>query len=114
MDIDVEYKTDKFTFRGEYVKAWQETSGKDLGKEGFYTEAAYRINRNFEPVIRYDQADIDESLRHNMKRGTVGLGYYPNPKLYPMFNFKISQSLIFDDGTGDRKHEFVAQCVIGF
>ena len=113
-DIDAEYKADKITLRGEYVKAWQETSGIDLEKEGFYTEAAYRINRNFEPVVRYDQADLDDKSGHNMKRGTLGLVYYPNPKLYPMFNFKISQSLIFDDGTGDRQHEFVLQCVIGF
>lgn len=114
MDIDAEYKKKKLTVRGEYVQAMQETSGKDLKKNGFYAETAYRINPHFEPVVRYDQADLDNSFGHDIKRSTIGLVFYPHPELYPMFNFKISQSFVHDDGTDDCKHEFVAQCVIGF
>lgn len=77
-------------------------------------EAAYRVDSFFEPVIRYDQADLDDGSEHNIKRSTIGLVYYPNPTLHPMFNFKISKSIVHDDGTGDREDEFVAQCVIGF
>lgn len=56
--------------------------------------------------------DLDELM--DVRRSTVGLVYYPNARLNPMFNFKISKSIIHDDGTGDREDEFVAQCVIGF
>ena len=114
MDFDMEYKKNDWTLRGEYVWADQEVSTGDLWKDGFYAEAAYRVDRHFEPVFRYDQADLDDGSGHNVQRSTVGLVIYPNPNLHPMFNFKISQSLIHDDGTGERKHEFVAQCVIGF
>jgi len=114
MDVDAEYRKDDLTLRGEYVWASQETSGADLKKHGFYAEAAYRISRRFEPVVRYDRADVDDGSGHDIHRSTVGLIFYPNPELHPMFNFKISQSFVHDDGTGDRGHEFVAQCVIGF
>ncbi|MBN2182507.1 MAG: porin [Sedimentisphaerales bacterium] len=113
-DFHAEYNKNKLTIRGEYVLADQQTSGSDLDKNGFYAEAAYRINSFLEPVVRYDQADLDSGSGHDVERSTFGIVYYPNPRLHPMFNFKISQSIIHDDGTGDRKHEFVAQCVIGF
>ena len=114
MDFDAEYKKDELTVRGEYVFANEDTSGSDLKKDGFYAETAYRVNRFLEPVVRYDQADLDDGSGHKTERSTIGLIYYPNPGLHPMFNFKISQSFVHDDGTGDRQHEFVAQCVIGF
>jgi hypothetical protein len=114
MDLDAEYKKDKLTLRGEYVRAIQETSTADLNKHGFYAEAAYRVNRHFEPVVRYGQADLDDGSGYDVKRTTVGLVFYPNPELHPMFNFKISQSFIHDDGTGESRNEFVAQCAIGF
>jgi hypothetical protein len=113
-DFHVEYNKNKITLRGEYVKADQQTSGADLNKNGFYAEAAYRINSHLEPVIRYDQTDLDNGTGHDIKRSTIGLVYYPNPRLHPMFNFKISKSIIHDNGYGDREDEFVAQCVIGF
>lgn len=113
-DFHVEYNKNKLTLKGEYVKADQQTSGADLDKNGFYAEAAYRVNSFLEPVIRYDQADLDSGSGHDVKRSTVGLVYYPNPRLHPMFNFKISKSIIHDNGYGDREDEFVAQCVIGF
>jgi hypothetical protein len=114
MDFDVEYKKDDWTLRGEYVRADEQVSTGDLRKDGFYAEAAYRVNRYFEPVFRYDQADMDDGSGHDIQRSTIGLVFYPNPNLHPMFNFKISQSFVHDDGMGDQKHEFVAQCVIGF
>lgn len=90
MDVDAEYKKRKLTARGEFVQAWQETSGPNLKKNGFYAETAYRINSKFEPVIRYDQANLDDGTGHDIKRSTIGLIYYPNPELNPMFNFRIS------------------------
>ncbi len=114
MDFHAEYEKDGLTLRGEYVRADQQTSGSDLLKDGFYAEAAYGVNQFFEPVIRYDQADLDDGSGHKYKRSTVGLVYYPNPKLHPMFSFRVGQSFIHDDGTGDREGEFVVQCVIGF
>jgi len=114
MDFDAEYRKDDLTLRGEYVWANQETSGPDLEKDGFYAEAAYRVTRHFEPVVRYDRADVDDGSGHEIQRSTLGLIFYPNPDLHPMFNFKISQSFIHDIGAGGRGHEFVAQCVIGF
>ena len=113
-DFHIEYYKNKLTLRGEYVRANQQTSGMDLDKNGFYAEGAYRMNPFLEPVVRYDQADLDSGSGHDVKRSTLGLVYYPNPKLHPMFNFKVSQSIIHDDGTGDHESEFVAQCVIGF
>jgi len=65
-------------------------------------------------VIRYDQADLDSASGHDVRRSTIGLVYYPNPRLHPMFNFKIIKSIIHDNSYGDREDEFVAQCVIGF
>ena len=96
------------------MQAIQETSTGDLNKDGFYAEAAYRVNRFFEPVVRYGQADLDDGSGHDISRSTIGLVFYPNPELHPMFNFKISQSFVHDDGSGQTRNEFVAQCVIGF
>ena len=114
MDVDAEYHKDEWTFRGEYVQSLQETSGDDVTKEGFYAEAAYRLNRHLEPVVRYDQVDLEDPSGHNIERSTVGLVIYPEPNLHPLFNFKVSQSFVHDDGTGDETSEFVFQCVIGF
>jgi hypothetical protein len=114
MDVDAEYRKNDWTFRGEYVWGLQETSGDDLSKEGFYVEAAYQLDPHFEPVVRYDQADLDDGSGHDIERSTVGLVIYPKPDLHPLFNFKISQSFVHDDGTGDETSEFVLQCVIGF
>ncbi len=114
LDFDVEYRKDDLTVRGEYVRAVQETTGDDLIKDGFYAEAAYRLNRYLEPVVRYDQANLDDGSGHDIQRSTVGLVIYPMPDENPLFNFKVSQSFIHDDGTGDEQSEFVLQCVIGF
>ncbi len=114
MDVDAEYRKNDWTFRGEYVWGLQDTRGDDLSKEGFYVEAAYRLNSHFEPVVRYDQADLDDGSGHDIERSTVGLVIYPKPDLHPLFNFKVSQSFVHDDGTGDETSEFVLQCVIGF
>ncbi len=114
MDVDAEYHKDRWTLRGEYVRALQETSGVDLTKEGFYAEAAYRLDDHFEPVVRYDRADLDDGSGHDVERSTVGLVIYPKPDEHPLFNFKISQSFVHDDGTGDEASELVLQCVIGF
>jgi hypothetical protein len=114
MDLDAEFKKDDLTIRGEYVQANQQTSGADLIKHGFYAEAAYRVNRFLESIVRYDRADLDDGSNHNIERSTMGLIFYPKQNLHPLFNFKISYSFIHDDGTGHREHELVGQCVIGF
>jgi len=82
------------------------------GKPGWFETQLEQLR--FEPVVRYDQASLDDGTGHDIKRSTIGLIYYPNPELHPIFNFRISQDFVHDDGTGDSKHEFVAQCVIGF
>ncbi|MDH7600425.1 MAG: hypothetical protein QHH07_12460, partial [Sedimentisphaerales bacterium] len=114
MDLDAEYRQDAWIFRGEYVWACQEVSTGDLHKQGFYAEAAYRLNRHLEPVVRYDQAYMDDAFGQILKRTTFGLVFYPDPDLHPMFNFRASQSLVHNDGRGNQTHEFVIQCVLGF
>ena len=114
LDFDAEYRKAGWTVRGEYVQALEETSGDDLHKHGFYTEAAYRWNRKFEPVVRYDRTNLDDGSGHDVSRSTVGLVFYPRPDLNPLFQFKASQSYVDDDGTGSSRHEFVLECVIGF
>jgi hypothetical protein len=114
MDFDAEFKKNDLTIRGEYVQANQQTSGADLTKHGFYAEAAYRVNRFLEPVIRYDRANLDNGSNHTIERSTIGLVFYPKPNLHPLFNFKVSYGIVQDDGTGHREHELVGQCVIGF
>lgn len=113
-DLDAEYSKEHWTLRGEYLWAWQEVSTGDLHKQGFYAEAAYRLNRYLEPVIRYDQAYLDDAYGQVLKRTTFGLVFYPDPQLHPLFNFRLSQSLVHNDGRGDQTHEFVIQCVLGF
>jgi hypothetical protein len=114
LDFDAQYRKAGWTVRGEYVRALEETSVDDLNKHGYYAEAAYRLNRKFEPVVRYDRADLDDGSGHDVSRSTVGLVFYPQPDLNPLFQFKVSQSFVDDDGTGASKHEFVLECVIGF
>jgi len=114
MDLDAEYARYKWTFRGEYVSAVQEAVAGDLHKHGFYAEAAYRIDRHLEPVVRYDQAYMDDGSGNILKRTTFGLVFYPYPTLHPLFNFRVSQSIVHNDGRGDQTHEFVIQCVLGF
>ena len=112
MDLDGQYMGKALTVRGEYVQAIQETTSGNLHKHGFYAEAAYRVTRLFEPVVRYGQADFDDSSGHRTRRTTVGMVFYPIPEINPKLNFKISQGFIHDDGSGNEETEFVAQCVI--
>lgn len=65
-------------------------------------------------MIRYDQTHLDDGSGEDIKRSTIGLVFYPEPDLNPLFNFKLSQSFVHNDGTGETAHEFVIQCAIGF
>lgn len=113
-DLDAEYSKAQWTLRGEYIWASQEVSTGDLHKHGFYAEAAYRLNRCLKPVIRYDQAYLDDAYGQILKRTTFGLVLYPEPQLHPLFNFRVSQSLVHNNKRGNQTHESVIQCVLGF
>ena len=113
MNADIEFRRKALTLWGEYVKATQEVSSGDLNKDGFYAEAAYRVNRFVEPVYRFDQADLDDG-GNTVQRSTLGLTIYPTPGISKYFQFKVNKSIIHDDGTGGTDGEFVVQCAFAF
>jgi len=119
--IDAECKTSKFTFRGEYVDAIEDTASGSINKNGFFIESAYRLNLYLEPVVRYDQANLPnvtgfDKIKNTetIQRMTTGLIIFPEPKKVSRFSFKINYSIVLNDGNGSSANEFILQCAIGF
>lgn len=119
--MDAGYHSNKFIIRGEYVYGIQDTATGKINKHGGFLETAYRLNLYFEPVLRYDQADLPEVNgfdnilnTETIQRITCGLIIYPEPKDIARFTFKFNYSTILNDGTGGMRNEFLVQTAIGF
>lgn len=109
-----------FEFRGEYVSAVQDTLLGNIKKDGFFVEAAYKVNPKIQPTVRFEQANLpaimgmEELNTENIQRLTCGLNYYPVPKIIPRLNFKINYSFILNDGSGVSRNELIVQSAIAF
>ncbi len=119
--FDAEFKSKRFAVRGEYATAKQDTLDGSIKKDGFFVEASYRLGFVFEPTIRFEQANLptltgfeDVSFTDPVQRLSLGLIIYPEPKLLSRFNVKINYSIIPNDGTGQKRNEFILQTAIGF
>jgi hypothetical protein len=126
--IDAEYKHKRLGVRGEYAQATIDTLIGNVVRKGFFVESSYRINKYFEPAIRYEQShlpglpgfsDIDgdgakDLMNENVERVSFGLIIYPEPDLLSRFNFKINYNYIPNDGQGVKRREFALQAAIGF
>ena len=126
--LDFEYQHKSFGIRGEFVQSVQDTLNGNIKSNGFYAESSYRLNKFFEPAIRYEQAKlpgvvgmsdingdgITDFNNEVAKRLSLGLIIYPEPELLSRFNFKINYNIIPNDGQGKQRNEFVLQAAIGF
>jgi len=121
MALGAGYSTEKIHIYGEFTQAQQDTNNGKITKTGFFAEAGYKITKNFEPVVRYDEAEVPKVAGYGGKlntekiqRFTAGLIYYPQAKLLSRFNFKFNYCYILNDGSGAKGEEIIFQVALGF
>lgn len=82
---------------------------KELFKYGFYGQLAYKF-KSFEPVLRYDQINLDGNVIDNRDRITLGLNYH----IYENCVFKVNYEIINNDGIDKKDNIFSLQLAVGF
>ena len=89
-------------------------AGGNLNKKGFYIQGAYKISPYFEPVIQYDQIDLDNGPEDQKRRFATGINLYPFPKLAVRPVLRISYEFTKNKGTDVDDNELVFLMAIGF
>lgn len=82
----------------------------DLNKNGFYVQGGYMVTDKLEPIIRYDQINLDGSPDDDRNRFTLGLNYYITETAVVKANYEI----IGDDGANLEDNLLGFQLSIGF
>lgn len=120
-DLDLEYKKENLEIRGEYTASSQETSDKNIERNGFFIESSYKFLNRFQPALRYEYVVLnnyktvgDLLVKNPIQRLTLGFNFYPLPELNSTFKFKINYAHILDNGVGKTDNEIVFQSAIGF
>ncbi|MFN8671909.1 MAG: hypothetical protein U0457_07485 [Candidatus Sericytochromatia bacterium] len=120
-DLDLEYKNDNFEIRGEYTLSAQETDSKNIDRNGFFVETAYKFMNRFQPALRYEYVTLnnyktvgDILVTNPIQRLTAGFNFYPLPELNSTFKFKLNYAYILDNGAGKTDNEFIFQTAVGF
>lgn len=81
----------------------------ELLKYGFYAQLAYNY-KNFEPVLRYDQINLDGLDVDNRDRVTIGFNYH----FYENCVFKANYEIINNEGIDKKDNLFSLQLAVGF
>ncbi len=82
----------------------------DLKKNGFYIQGGYRIHKKWEPILRYDQINLDGAPDDDRQRVTLGLNYH----LAKTAVVKVNYELVSDDGADEDDNLLGFQLSIGF
>ena len=107
------YDNGNVSFYGAYHIANQELDGGgELKKNGFYLQGGYRFENKFEPILRYDQIDLDDqaNLEGNRQRISLGLNYH----LFQNAVIKCHYDIVSDDGIDTDNNMLSFQFAIGF
>lgn len=107
------YDNGAVSIYGAYHMANQELDGGgELKKNGFYIQGAYKFPFKLEPMIRYDQIDLDDAtnLEGNRQRFTFGLNYH----IFQNTVIKCNYDIISDDGADIDDNILSLQFAVGF
>jgi len=82
-----------------------------LTKWGFYAQASYKFLDKYEPVIRFDQIELDGKKEDDRWRVTVGVSYYATDDLV----VKVNLEHIENGGDEDKDDDQISvQFALGF
>lgn len=109
---------EKFSVWGELQAASQQvwddpdiqTTTSTLNKNGFFLLAGYMLTPKWEPVIRYDQINLDGAPEADRSRFTLGLNYHMAKNAIAKINYDITSN----DGTEIDDNQFSLQVSVGF
>ncbi|MCZ6677981.1 MAG: porin, partial [Candidatus Poribacteria bacterium] len=111
VDADASFSHEGLLLRSEFMMAKQETSKDDLTKWGFYGQASYRFLDKYEPVVRYDQIELDGKEEDDRWRVTVGVNYYATDNLVA----KVNLEHIDNGGDEDKDDDLIGvSLALGF
>lgn len=111
VDADAAFSHEALSLRGEFAMAKQQTSKDDLTKWGFYAQASYKFLDKYEPVIRFDQIELDGKKEDDRWRVTVGVSYYATDDLV----VKVNLEHIENGGDEDKDDDQISvQFALGF
>lgn len=111
--ISGHYDNGTASIYGAYHMANQELDGGgELKKNGFYIQGGYKIGEKVEPILRYDQIDLDDPgfLEGNRQRISLGLNYH----IFQNAVVKCHYDIVSDDGTNTDNNILSFQFAIGF
>jgi len=112
---DVNFSLDALTLRGEYVQAHQDTTGRDLTKQGYWVMAAYKCTDFLEPALRFDQIMMDGADKDDLRRLTMGINIYPFPKMIPQLLGRVAYGVTWNKGSDNLDDNILGfQLSIGF
>lgn len=113
-DGHIGFARGKFTLRGEFAAAFQETETDTLLKIGGYALASYRVIRYLEPVVMFDGFRLDGSRDLDRLEGTVGLNYYPFPQRVPSASLRFSYSAVWKETGEFANNRLAIQAQVAF
>lgn len=106
--IGARYDNGKLLVRGEYLSG---TTASKNG-EGYYVSAAYSINNQLQPVLKYDFYQSDKANANSpITNYVVGLNYWATTKVRVQANYTHKD---FKDGAKTDTDYYVAQLLLTF
>jgi hypothetical protein len=111
IDAEAAFSHNGLSLRGEFATAMQGTSKDDLTKWGFYAQASYKFLDRYEPVVRFDQIELDGKEEDKLWRVAIGMNYYVSES----FVTKVNVEHIENGGDEDKDDDLVGvQFALGF
>ena len=114
LGVDAGYVGHGFTVEFEGVIADQEVSAGDLEKTGFRILAAYQVLPWLEPVVAYDQIQLDGAPEGDRSFILGGVNLLPFHEEVPQLIVRAFYGLQRDDGADPDDDVFLAQLALGF
>jgi len=98
--------------RGEYVRASQDlTTGDENERSGYYVQASYATQANFEPVLRFSSVDFEEASGDARELG-IGVNYFISASGTLRFGYYFETE---DDAEFEKDNDkFITQFVVVF
>lgn len=74
--IDASYQGNGLTLNGAFMANNFDGTAGEVEQSGFLAEAAYFLNKQFQPFVRYEWGDDDNAATDDLEIVTVGFNYY--------------------------------------
>lgn len=104
------FEKSNFVVWSEYQAAKQEISNGYLHKHGYYLLFGYKFFDKLEPIIRYDQIDLDQEKQRDRRRMTMGINYY----IFRNAVFRVNYDIVTNVAEVQENNQFSIQFSVGF